>query len=278
MQKVALQRVVHNSSEPLTYLSAAGTSPDVNDRAGSDSPSSSSPTSTSSSSNAILGYQPSRVVHKTLGGGDSEVAVSGYTVEEVEDYLCWTIVGINKFEYTYFEALPPSSESSSSSSSSPSSAFQPLIIHPITPFPTLTSTPTYKPSTHTLDMNVSSFFSDAHQQQPMEIWLGHHGPLKNRMTRRIAPSSSSPGATMQLKSSYGSGEACSLVVELPPTQDIISCNHDLLFPSGLNGRALELPILFVRQDGVAYHSGKACSVYVDSYGGENGKWSVKSVA
>jgi len=298
MQKVALQRVTQSSTDPVTYLSAAGASQDVNDRAGSDGSSNNNNNNNNSSSNnnnnsnnnsnnsnnsaaananAFLGYQPSRMGHvqAKTSGSDSDDAMMGDTAEEVDDYLCWTIVGISKFEYTYFEAL----SSNSGSASPPSSAFQSPTNYPITPFPILANSPTYKPSSHTLELAITNFFSETHQQQPMEIWLGHHGPLKNRMVRRqppIAPSSS-PGTTMQLKPpSYSTYEPVSLVVDLPCTQDVISCNHDLLMPSGLNGRALELPILFVRHDGVVYHSNKACNVYVDGHG-DNGKWSVRSV-
>ncbi|CAH1758483.1 9965_t:CDS:2 [Entrophospora sp. SA101] len=37
------------------------------------------------------------------GGGNDGVTMSTSTVEEIDDYLCWTIVGISKFQHSYYE-------------------------------------------------------------------------------------------------------------------------------------------------------------------------------
>ncbi|RUS16081.1 hypothetical protein BC937DRAFT_91627 [Endogone sp. FLAS-F59071] len=277
MQKVALQRVSSVHGEPAVYMSAAGAFTEHQDQAGNNN------------ANSFLGYQQSRVVHiqsKTSAAqsGDSDASdspsstTSSDVQEEVDDYLCWTIVGIAKFQYTFFEALPttPASPSASPSSSSlPSGS-------PITPFPTVTQT-NYKPSTHTLEVTALNFFSTSdQQQQPMEVWLGPHGPLKYRIVRRSASTSGTSAlqtttTTSQLKNHLPANYETSLIVELPNTQDVLVTNHDMLLVNIHGGRTLELPILFVRNDGVVYHSGKCLVCYVE-VNGDAGKWMVRSSA
>lgn len=301
MQKVALQRVSSVHGEPAVYMSAAGAFTEHQDQAGNNN------------ANSFLGYQQSRVVHmqaKTSAAQsvDSDASDSPSStnssdvVEEVDDYLCWTIVGIGKqnysvlqnynyikcliktvfvfitakFQYTFFEALPitPASPSASPSSGSLSSG------SPITPFPTVTQT-AYKPSTHTLEVTALNFFSTTdQQQQPMELWLGPHGPLKYRIVRRSASTSGTSAlqtttTTSQLKNHLPANYETSLIVELPNTQDVLVTNHDMLLVNIHGGRTLELPVLFVRNDGVVYHSGKCLVCYVE-VNGDAGKWMVRS--
>ncbi|CAO3695757.1 unnamed protein product [Rhizopus stolonifer] len=83
----------------------------------------------------------------------------------VDDYLCWTIVGVSRFEQELQE-------------------IQPVIQHPtspppsprsIIPFPMI-STIEYIPSTHTLKVP---------QPSSLDYWLGRHGPLKKRTSCEI---------------------------------------------------------------------------------------------
>ncbi|QRW05222.1 suppressor of hairless [Ceratobasidium sp. AG-Ba] len=112
-----------------------------------------------------------------------ERSVHGTTVvDEVDDWLCWTIVGISKFQYTFFDAL---------------GTFGTTPSRPITPFPTICTVPTYRPSTHTLELVVSNFTSDnpeTGQSESLEIWLGNIGPLRQRIYRSNPAAGNMPAA------------------------------------------------------------------------------------
>lgn len=76
-----------------------------------------------------------------------------------------------KFQYTFFDAL---------------GTFGTTPPRPITPFPTICTLPTYRPSTHTLELVVSNFTRDdpeTGQSETLEIWLGNIGPLRQRIYR-----------------------------------------------------------------------------------------------
>jgi LAG1, DNA binding/Beta-trefoil DNA-binding domain len=215
MQKVALQRVSSINSGTPSYLSAAGAFTDtVVDQS-------------TNNANAFLGYENSRVIVNEATSPEGSAAV---TVEEVDDYLCWTIVGIAKFQYSYFESLAPKQDEPQCK---------------ITPFPTLT-TAVYKPGSHSLDLWTKDV------AEGTEIWLGPHGPLHARRLQCAG-----------IQEQY--------TVELPSTQDVIVTNHDLLTPDTHGSRSLELPILFVRADGVVYHSGRAVRCRVEE-NGDAGRW------
>ncbi|CAG8435675.1 6204_t:CDS:2 [Diversispora eburnea] len=124
MQKIALQCVRPGARESH-YLSAAGPIT-------MDSPQSQEQCTVNSAS-SFLGYQPSRVVHMQNVEFSKELfrmvsmpnsipcnnkndnSNSSIIVEEVDDYLCWTIVGISKFQRTYYEPLQSSSNSTKDS-------------------------------------------------------------------------------------------------------------------------------------------------------------------
>ncbi|CAB5183347.1 unnamed protein product [Rhizophagus irregularis] len=118
MQKIALQCARSNNRRESLYLSAAGPitmdSPHSQDQC------------TVSGASPYLGYQSSRVVHmqnveftkepfrmvnmqNIPCTTKSDTVIAPTTVEEVDDYLCWTIVGISKFQYTFYEQLPSAS-------------------------------------------------------------------------------------------------------------------------------------------------------------------------
>lgn len=242
MQKVALQRTSSVGNTP-SYLSAAGAFTDAHtDQA-------------SHNANSFLGYENSRIIHNETSSPDGPSMIS---IEEVDDYLCWTIVGIGKFlsyqllfityltwdffkltplpclsakfQYTYFESLTPKQDEPQCK---------------ITPFPTLT-TAIYKATSHTLDLWTKDV------AEGTEVWLGPHGPLRSRLVQ-------------------AAGVQEQYTVELPSTQDVIVTNHDLLTPDTHGSRSLELPILFVRADGVVYHSGRAVRCRVEE-NGDAGRW------
>ncbi|KDQ09258.1 hypothetical protein BOTBODRAFT_37170 [Botryobasidium botryosum FD-172 SS1] len=161
MQKIALQHVNENGTR--YYLSAANMlhPGGVNGYPVSGAPGSSGAQMEGRSPHA-LNYQVPRVTEEIRNG-------ISYQVDEVDDYLCWTIVGISKFQYTFFD-------STGSARGIPST--------PITPFPSLISPPVYRPATHTLELTLSNFIhSDPHTNVPdsLEVWLGELGPLRQRV-------------------------------------------------------------------------------------------------
>ncbi|EIW86821.1 hypothetical protein CONPUDRAFT_86757 [Coniophora puteana RWD-64-598 SS2] len=161
MQKIALQRVNPDGSHH--YLSAQGPIPGT--------PNVVSPSSQGIASQGgthPLIFQSPRIREETKD--DTPVFV-----DEVDDYLCWTIVGISKFQYTFFDAfgqnnsIPPS---------------------PITPFPTLFASPIYRASTNTIEMTVSHFFYEdpkTRTQMPLTVYLGNIGPLHSRVYQAAPP-------------------------------------------------------------------------------------------
>jgi recombining binding protein (suppressor of hairless) len=95
--------------------------------------------------------------------------------DEVDDYLCWTIVGISKFQYTFFDALGPSNS---------------IPELPVTPFPTLFTAPVYRPANNALELTVSNFFYEnpkTRDQTPLDVYLGSIGPLRTRIYQTPLP-------------------------------------------------------------------------------------------
>ncbi|KAI8373100.1 beta-trefoil DNA-binding domain-containing protein [Radiomyces spectabilis] len=189
--------------------------------------------------------------------------------EAVDDFLCWTIVGVSRFEYTYAEPdvveasswspscpAPPSLSPSSSSSSTwqPLSQPSPPPSPPrsLMPFPFLTSVQ-YISSSHSLRIQGQHLMQSisSSTSRLLEFWLGAHGPLK------VTEPENDPHQD--------------LFVELPNTHDLLVANHNLLTTQPDGSRYLELPLLLVRHDGIAYHSGKAlaCDIVDDA-----GRWHV----
>ncbi|KAF9298610.1 hypothetical protein BGZ88_005827 [Linnemannia elongata] len=212
MQKVALMSTERNEDGEPVYLSAVGNDHQVGRYMDH-----------STTTKTLLNYQAS-----TMIGGNPDFLKPGG-----DDFLCWTIVGISKFEYTYFESLPAASENGTP--------------HPITPFPTLMKNPVYNAASHTLELVVSNFHAPAgakHQDQsPMDVWLGSRGPLKTQIIRRTT-----------LKESSGEGgsgggahvDQTTLLVDLPQSSQMGVSPEE---------KSISLPLLFVRQtDGITYNS------------------------
>ncbi|KAF8140354.1 hypothetical protein EV363DRAFT_1312300 [Boletus edulis] len=150
MQKIALQRV--NADGSRHYLSAAGPLPGP--------PGVTASTSGVSSQGGThpLIFQSPRVREEMKDG----VRVLS---DEVDDYLCWTIVGISKFQYTFFDAFGQNNS---------------IPELPITPFPTLFTPPNYRPANNTLELTTRA-------QQPLTVYLGNVGPLRARCFPPHAP-------------------------------------------------------------------------------------------
>ncbi|EEB96039.1 hypothetical protein MPER_04894, partial [Moniliophthora perniciosa FA553] len=150
MQKIALQRV--NPDGSRHYLSAAGPIPGSTGVIAPPAPG----MSTQAGTHPLL-FQSPRVRDEVKDGVHM-------LLDEVDDYLCWTIVGISKFQYTFFD-------SSGKNNSIPE--------QPITPFPTLFTAPVYRQNTNTIELTVSNFFYEdpkTRQQLPLDVYLGNLGP------------------------------------------------------------------------------------------------------
>ncbi|KZP16849.1 hypothetical protein FIBSPDRAFT_957740 [Athelia psychrophila] len=273
MQKIALQRV--NPDGSRHYLSAAGPVP------GGITPGVVAPPAPGMSSQAgthPLLFQAPRVREENKDG----VRV---LLDEVDDYLCWTIVGISKFQYTFFDAFGQNNT---------------IPDVPITPFPTLFTAPVYRPANNTIELTVSNFFYDdpkTQAQTPLDVYLGNIGPLRQRVYQASPPGpltnispfvqsltgdSGSPGNPGPSQYMPSGPLHTIVVVEMPPLADVIkaleedanasnengsqSGQHSPQEPSGsqlggevpppsIAGRSL--PLLFIRaSDGVGYHSGR----------------------
>jgi hypothetical protein len=254
MQKIALQLASSIDSQPV-YLSAAGNISEstLSSSLNSDHLSGSG----NSSSNTWLDYTPSRIAQPTPGSME-------LCQEEVDDYLCWTIVGIAKFEYDYYEnddeeqqIMQQQQKNNNileeSTTTPPPSPPQQQPARCISPFPILSSV-RYDTNNHTLDVVGHHLMQAAPVPRLLDLWLGTHGPLNTRIS----------SSTKQLNETHWT-------VDLPCTQDLLVSNHDLLVTHSDGRRSLELALLLVRQDGVVYHSGKAlsCDVLNDA-----GRWTV----
>ena len=174
MQKIALQRI--NQDGTRHYLSAAGPMPGT---AGTMSP------APGQAGSHPLIFQSPRVREDVKDGVRT-------VTDEVDDYLCWTIVGIcecrtfccnihvlcrfaAKFQYTFFDALGPSNT---------------IPELPVTPFPTLFTAPVYRPANNALELTVSNFFYEnpkTRTQTPLDVYLGSIGPLRTRIYQTPLP-------------------------------------------------------------------------------------------
>ncbi|KAG0051673.1 hypothetical protein BGZ83_003464 [Gryganskiella cystojenkinii] len=214
MQKVALQSLERDKNGQHVYLSAVGNDHQVGRYMDH-----------STSAKTVLRYQPSTM---TTEDHPSDIMKPGS-----DDFLCWTIVGISKFEYTYFESLPAEEDAKAP--------------HPITPFPTLLKNPVYNTASHTLELVVSNFYSQLGNQPsqvPMNVWLGSRGPLTTHIIRSTATAATASGSTAT--STSESSDQTTLLVDLPQGK------HMGVSPEETS---IALPLLFVRNsDGITYNS------------------------
>lgn len=213
MQKIALQ-LASSSSKPL-YLNANGTAMSVQDTSNIEG-------NINHNTSAWIDFTPS--------------TMSESNTETVDDYLCWTIVGISKFEYAYSEVQQPQI-------SPPPSPPRTII-----PFPVISSIE-YLQQQHSLKVIGQHLMQSS---RLLEFWLGTHGPLATTVENNL------------------------LSIQLPDTQHILATNHDMLISRPDGARYFELPLLLVRQqDGFVYHSTKSLTYDIDP-NCELGKWSVNN--
>ncbi|KAF9569870.1 hypothetical protein CPC08DRAFT_677768 [Agrocybe pediades] len=275
MQKIALQRV--NPDGSRHYLSAAGP---IAGTPGVVAPP--APGMSSQAGTHPLLFQSPRV---------REEIKEGFRIvsDEVDDYLCWTIVGISKFQYTFFDAFGQNNN---------------IPELPITPFPTLFTAPIYRPNTNSVELTVSNFYytdPTTRQQTPLDVYLGNLGPLPLRVYQ-ASPSGAAieavnftinglgdesllpPNVVMIKNYAHAQPLHAVAVVEMPPLTEVIKALEDDALPTphaAANGNKAannnddaegssapppvpipsiagrSLPLLFIRPtDGVGYHSGR----------------------
>jgi len=277
MQKIALQRV--NPDGSRHYLSAAGPLPGTPGVVTPPAPG----VSTQAGTHPLL-FQSPRVRDEMKDG----VRIIS---DEVDDYLCWTIVGISKFQYTFFDAFGHNNNT--------------IPEMPITPFPTLFTAPVYRQNNNTVELTVSNFFYENPKtriQTPLDVYLGNIGPLRHRIYQ-AAPSGPLTAVTPFLPGGPQDGGPSNatgtpsptiagarfmpsplhtiVVVELPPIADVIKALEQDALPANSEGgtgsdqslrapnnvplsdpgqpqiAGRSLPLLFIRSfDGIGYHSGR----------------------
>jgi recombining binding protein (suppressor of hairless) len=224
MQKIALQRV--NADGSRHYSSAAGPLP---------GPPGVTPTpgvSSQSGTHPLIFATPR--VREDMKDGVRVLS------DEVDDYLCWTIVGISKFQYTFFDAFGQNNS---------------IPELPITPFPTLFTAPSYRPANNTVELTVSNFFYEdpkTRTQQPLTVYLGSVGPLRARCFPPHAPGpltnisygGGMPGPSSELAGNEGAVPGVSsnvpagrytplhtlVTVEMPPLSEIIKALQEDVIP------------------------------------------------
>lgn len=239
MQKIALQLSASatSSSTPL-YLNANGLAMNTPE---------SDNGNVNHNTSAWIDFIPSKA---PSAAGSSEKG------EPVDDYLCWTIVGISKFEYSFPETAQQPQQPLVQQQPIDYAARQlsppPSPPRSIIPFPVITSID-YATQTHSLKVFGQHLMQSLPYSRLLEFWLGSHGPL---------PVSNNDG---------------SLTISMPDTQELLVANHDMLVTRPDGARYFELPLLLVRHDGFVYHSGKALSYDID-VNGETGKWSVNEAS
>lgn len=80
-----------------------------------------------------------------------------------------------KFQYTFFDAFGQNNN---------------IPDVPITPFPTLFTSPIYRPANNTIELTVSNFFYDdpkTRTQVPLDVYLANLGPLRQRVYQASPP-------------------------------------------------------------------------------------------
>ncbi|KAI0080290.1 hypothetical protein K474DRAFT_301037 [Panus rudis PR-1116 ss-1] len=273
MQKIALQRV--NPDGTRHYLSAAG--PPMPTAAGTMAANATGAAGHQSGTHPLL-FQAPRVRDEVKDG----VRV---ITDEVDDFLCWTIVGISKFQYTFFDAF---------------GKINTIPDMPITPFPTLFTAPVA--NGRRLDLSVANFFYEdpkTRSAKPLDVYLGSLGPLpithysdpRPGLITTITPSpmhldvhtvhTALPDLGHLVAPAMGGSMHVSVSVELPPIIDILRAMSEAATtptedsadkqpspydenwkPDYMALRGRTLPLLFIRShDGVGYHSGRAITLY-----------------
>ncbi|GAC98902.1 hypothetical protein PHSY_006497 [Pseudozyma hubeiensis SY62] len=179
-------------------------------------------------SNSIVFVTPKTVTASKENGPGIKI------VDEVDDAYVWTVIGVSRFEYSYFDT----SATQASKDEGPCEV-------PMTPFPLITSMPTYDQTKHTLVTTVTNFIVPAaitSDPIPLDVWVGSLGPLKVQHTTK-------PESEVYI------------TVTLPPIRDMLKLALTGKIDNPMSGDTVPphflLPLIFVNDsDGTAYHSGR----------------------
>uniref|UniRef100_V5EL25 Uncharacterized protein n=2 Tax=Kalmanozyma brasiliensis (strain GHG001) TaxID=1365824 RepID=V5EL25_KALBG len=215
-------------AEPLAVTFASTHS----DGAGSDfPPASTHDTHKTPESNSIVYVTPKTLtVAKDHSSGEK-------TVDEVDDSFVWTVIGVSRFEYSYFDT----SATQASKDEGPCEV-------PMTPFPLITSMPTYDQARHTLVTTVTNFIVPAAitaEPIPLDVWVGPLGPLRVQHSTK--------------RKEMGEDPEAFITVSLPALRDMlrVALTGKAGSPKGGVPAHFLLPLIFVNDsDGTAYHSGR----------------------
>ncbi|KAK7015438.1 beta-trefoil [Favolaschia claudopus] len=210
MEKIALQRV--NSDGTRCYLST----PRLAFARREDNMHLSATVSSEQGESYALLFQPPHTRYQVENGVQIEV-------DDLDDHLCWTIVGISKLQYTFFDAR--------ALNDSPPHM-------PITPFPTLSTSPAYCEISNTLELAGNFSYADptTGERLLLDIYIGSLGPL--------------PARTHQIEGVTGTTVA---IVQMPSIGEVIRVlEKDTLKAA----EGSSLPLLFIRPtDSVGYRMG-----------------------
>lgn len=172
----------------------------------------------------------SRVTYQPVVKKQEMVDGKMMAMEEVDDYLTWTIVGIGTSSSNITHScdvltLPVAQTQYSFFDAFGELANPPKL--PITNFPTLANQPLYRPAMpalqHSLLLSVNDFYYDIHRpngfsgRQTLDVWVGNLGPLPVTVSQQSAPGNGS---------SPPSDSSAILIVDLPPMQDILQALYD----------------------------------------------------
>ncbi|KAK7005449.1 beta-trefoil [Favolaschia claudopus] len=206
MEKIALRRV--NPDGTRCYLST----PRLASAGREDNLQLSATGSSEQGESYALLFQPPHTRHRVENGVQIEV-------DDLDDHLCWTIVGISKLQYTFFDAR-------ALNDSSPHM--------PITPFPTLSRSPAYCEIRNTLELTGNLSYADptTGERLLLDIYIGSLGPL--------------PTCTHQ-------GPHPVAVVQMPSIEEVVRA---LEKDTAMAAEGSSLPLLFIRPtDSVGYRMG-----------------------
>ncbi|KAI9318745.1 beta-trefoil DNA-binding domain-containing protein [Dichotomocladium elegans] len=175
---------------------------------------------------------------KTRGSSDDAGGVDDL-VDRVDDYLCWTIVSIAKFEYHYHEPLSPSCTTTTIDDNAPEITTMTTV-----PTTTMPTSPPPSPPRRIIPLPLITHL-EYYPHQNNLILMGQH--LAQHATGRSAP-------------------LLRLVLDLPPTQDLLVAHHNVLVTRSDGSRYIELPLILTRQDGASFMLGKALACDILSNG------------
>ncbi|RKP37848.1 hypothetical protein BJ085DRAFT_41140, partial [Dimargaris cristalligena] len=199
MQKIAFQKISHQAkvTDPRYYLSSVTSaemdttshplpSPAAAPAHGAEPSFGVATTSPTQSYSPVAPQVPLEFLPSNTAGGHPAASTNPFSVggppppstpsvptlstEEIDDKLCWTVVGITRFDYSFMETEGPA-------------------WFPITPFPNLAGLPTYRSASHTLELRIATppLNPDLLHTKPghppaLRLRLGEFGLTETRLT------------------------------------------------------------------------------------------------